>query len=247
MQKITKTLIIWGLVVLTIGVVFLFPAIPQDPSYHDFVDHRTIFGITNFWNVVSNIPFMVLGILGVLVRTNEKERRFWWAFFCGVFLIGIGSGYYHLDPSNSTLAWDRLPMTIAFMSFFGFIVYERLNRKLGLMLLPVLLVLGAGSIWYWMHTESMGAGDLRPYALVQFGLFLWIPIIFWVFPVDFPGTRYFVQVLLWYGLAKLCEHFDAAIYILGISGHTFKHLASAMAVYMMIRYLRARENYYKRI
>ena len=110
-----------------------------------------------------------------------------------------------------------------------------------------MLVLGIGSIWYWIQTEHVGAGDLRPYVLVQFGPFLWIPVIFWLFPVDFSGTRYFVQVLLWYLLAKIFEHFDAAIYILGISGHTLKHLASAMAVYMMIRYLKARESYYKKI
>jgi hypothetical protein len=38
----------------TISIFFLAP-IPQDPSYHQFVDQRTILSIPNFWNVVSNV------------------------------------------------------------------------------------------------------------------------------------------------------------------------------------------------
>ena len=240
-QTNSKIVIIIGLVVLTIGLAFFPPPIPQDLCYHNFVDKRTLFGIANFWNVVSNLPYIVLGIMGLRVHPNSQESWFWWVFFCGVLLVGIGSGYYHLDPTNATLVWDRLPMTIAFMAFFSFVIYTRINHKTGLVLLPILLILGIGSIWYWAYTESLGAGDLRPYALVQFGPILWIPIIFWLFPVRFPGTKYFVQVLLWYGLAKLFEHFDAAVYILNISGHTLKHLASAVAVYMIMCYLKARE------
>jgi hypothetical protein len=36
----------------------LLPKIPQAQAYHEFADQRTLLGIPNFWNVVSNIPFV---------------------------------------------------------------------------------------------------------------------------------------------------------------------------------------------
>jgi hypothetical protein len=36
--------------------LFFAPPIPQDNAYHLFVDNRTIAGVPNFWNVVSNLP-----------------------------------------------------------------------------------------------------------------------------------------------------------------------------------------------
>ena len=45
-------------------VGLLLPPIPQDQGYHDFADHRTMFGIPNFWNVVSNLPFVAVGAVG---------------------------------------------------------------------------------------------------------------------------------------------------------------------------------------
>jgi hypothetical protein len=36
--------------------------------------------------------------------------------FAGVTLSSLGSSYFHLAPDNARLMWDRLPMTIAFIS-----------------------------------------------------------------------------------------------------------------------------------
>jgi len=49
--------------VSVIGALFV-PRIPQDPTYHQFADDRTLLGIPNFWNVVTNIPFVLVGIFG---------------------------------------------------------------------------------------------------------------------------------------------------------------------------------------
>ena len=34
--------------------------------------------------------------------------------FLGILLTGFGSAYYHLEPNDQTLFWDRLPMAISF-------------------------------------------------------------------------------------------------------------------------------------
>lgn len=52
--------------------MFLLDPIPQDPAYHRFTDTREFFGIPNFWNVVSNLPFLVVGIASIAwwIRTE---------------------------------------------------------------------------------------------------------------------------------------------------------------------------------
>jgi hypothetical protein len=62
--------------------LLLLPPIPQDQSYHQFADQRTIFGIPNFWNVVSNLPFLAVGAAG-LRRFRDDPATV--VFFLGVF------------------------------------------------------------------------------------------------------------------------------------------------------------------
>ena len=63
------------------GLLLLLP-IPQDQSYHQFADQRTILGIPNFWNVVSNLPFLAVGA-GGLRRFRDNPAAI--VFFLGVF------------------------------------------------------------------------------------------------------------------------------------------------------------------
>ncbi len=245
-----KALIFWGIFLLLCAAVFLLvPAIPQYLSYHNFADSSAFCEIPNFADVASNFPFIIVGAIGLWVVFRKDyvslpfEHWFWLIFFVGVLLVGFGSGYYHWNPNNHTLVWDRLPMTLAFMSLFSFVIFDRMDKRQGLVLLPVLLLLGAASVFYWDYTESIGAGDLRPYAIVQFGPVLFIICLFVLFPSHYTGGKYFVRVFVWYALAKVFEHFDHGIFQLLqelVSGHTLKHLASAVACYEVVRYLRAR-------
>ena len=100
---------------LMVGVMFLVPRIPQDAAYHDFADQRTCLGVPNCLNVASNLPFLVVGVLGFLFLVRDRaaggtdafitpaERRPYWALFAGVGLTGLGSAYYHWAPDNTTL------------------------------------------------------------------------------------------------------------------------------------------------
>lgn len=237
--------------IFAIFVALLAPPIAQDPAYHDFADKRAFFGIHNFGDVVGNLPFTLFGLMGLYVvwcrRANvtmRGERALWSLFFFGAALVGLGSGYYHLDPNNETLVWDRLPMTIAFMSFFALVIMERIREKAGLRLAPFLLLLGIASVFYWDYTESLGRGDLRPYALVQFLPLLLIPLMLWLFPARYTGLKYLGLTLGWYVLAKLLEHFDEAVFEIthqAVSGHTLKHIAAAFGVYTMLLYIKKRE------
>ena len=219
--------------VATAGTL-LVPRIPQDPSYHLFADTRTIAGIANFWNVISNAPFALVGVYGLTRTPRLLSRSLWpgYVVFC-VAVIGVcfGSAYYHYAPSTPALVWDRLPMSIAFMAVFTLVLGDRVNPAFGRTLLGPLLIIGAASVFYWAWTERQGVGDLRPYALVQFLPLVLIVVILWLYPGSRESTAWLWWSFLMYFLAKVAERFDAPIYrAVGFSGHTMKHLLSALAV-----------------
>lgn len=250
----TNTVVLILLSVAAIIAVFLFVApIPQDPAYHNFSDTRMLFGIDNFWNVASNLPFLLVGAAGlfyvhrhsdaVCVSGLEPAYR---VFFIGIFLTAFGSGYYHLAPGNNALVWDRLPMTIGFAGLFSIIVGEFVSVRAAKRLLLPLLVVGIASVEYWAWTEARGAGDLRPYAIVQFLPMLLIPVILLSYRPVTGTARYFWWMFAFYFAAKLLEQFDAAIFTVGhlISGHSLKHIAAALtpAAFLYALTLRRHDN-----
>ncbi len=238
--------------VVAVAVLFV-PRIPQPLSYHHFADQRSFLGVRNFGDVASNVPFAVIGLwgLGFLLRSNavslrqhfidERERWPYRFVFAGLVLTALGSSYYHLDPSNARLVWDRLPMTMVFMALLAAVITERVRLNVGLCLLPILLVAGIGSVLQWYASELRGAGDLRPYATVQVysGLVL---LIAFVFPARYDRDADLWVVIAFYVVAKVFELLDKPIFSLVhiISGHTLKHLAAAGAGYWILRMLRKR-------
>lgn len=242
--------ILAGITLVAVIAVFNFAPIPQDSAYHRFADQRTMAGLPNFWNVISNFPFLIVGLIGMRRVLGEpltgglaELRWMYFAFFAGVFLTGIGSSYYHLHPDNRTLVWDRLPITIGFMALFGAIVGEYVSIRAARTLFVPLLCVGLASVLYWHVTELNGQGDLRPYALVQFLPVILIQVILGLFKSELQGDAFYWGMIAAYALAKAAEFFDAGLYELlgGVSGHTLKHLIAAAAPFIFYRALRHRE------
>jgi len=206
--------------------------IAQDPAYHAFADQRTLLGIPNFWNVVSNLPFLIVGAYGLalLLRGHGGGslaflRPAYAVFFGGVALVSFGSAWYHLNPNDATLAWDRLPMTLAFMAFFAAILGEHRHPALARRTLAPLLAAGVLSVIWWQAT-----GDLRIYALVQFLPVLLIPLIVLMYPSALPGGGWLWGLGAAYVAAKVFEFLDQPVYdLLGFGGHAIKHVAAALA------------------
>lgn len=244
MQK--KSTGLWFIALLsvtaTVALFFIQP-IPQDITYHNFADTRTIGDISNFWNVMSNSAFLLVGLAGLYrVATADKvlfPAQLTWAytiFFIGVSFVAIGSGYYHLAPGNFTLVWDRLPMTIAFMALFSIIIGEYIAQEIGQKLLVPLLLFGFGAVGYWHYTETLNRGDLRLYLIVQFLPMLIIPFILLMFRPAYGSPKGYWGLLACYVVAKLCEHYDAQIFHWGyvISGHSLKHWIAAIGVLILV-------------
>jgi hypothetical protein len=209
-------------------------------------------GVPNFLNVASNFPFALVGLMGLwyLLRKDGREmflhsheRWAYAVFFLGVAFTSIGSSYYHLAPDNDRLFWDRLPMTLGFMSVFAAVISERVNVKTGFRMLAPLLAAGLASVLYWRMTEARGEGDLRLYAIVQFYPLLAIPLLLGLFPPRYTRGGQFLAALAIYGAAKVFELADALIFSAGhvISGHSLKHIAAAASALWILDMLRKRK------
>ena len=219
---------------------FLLDPIPQDPAYHAFADDTRLFGVPNFWNVATNLPFLFIGLLGLarVQRLSEAMLGLHYRVFCtGVALVALGSAYYHFEPSTPTLVWDRLPMTVAFMALFAAVLMDRVSAPLGRALLWPLVALGIASIAWWVRTELAGEGDLRPYALVQFLPMLLMPVILLLSKGGGLNTALLWMSLGAYGAAKLAEYLDPLILNATsvFSGHSLKHLLAALGAWWAIR------------
>jgi len=241
--------IMLAIIVAAIIAIFNIDPIAQDPAYHNFADQRRLFNIANFFNVLSNVPFVIIGVMGIGLVASHKAtgglaelQAMYLTFFIGVLLTGFGSAYYHYQPDNQTLLWDRLPMTIAFMALFSAIVGEYISTRLAWKLFFPLLILGIISVVYWHVTELNGHGDLRAYVLVQFLPILLIPLILWLFESKLDNDKYIWAIVGVYTVSKLMELFDARLYgIVGsVSGHSLKHLTAAFGALIFYWALRER-------
>jgi len=230
-----RVLVFAGVMVASLAALLLVPPITQNQNYHDFADQRTIFGIPHFWNVVSNLPFIAVGAAGLWQCRRDPAIA---VLFLGIMMTGFGSGYYHLDPNDRTLFWDRLPMAVGFMAILAIAIEDRLDTKAGAFLLWPLIAIGVISLLLWRWT-----GDLRLYGWVQFFPCFAVPVLFLLYTPKFSGTSYWLIAAALYALAKLFEYYDAAIYSFGslLSGHTLKHLAAAAACFAILRYFQTRQ------
>jgi len=234
------------------ALALALPPIAQPPQYHDFADQRACLGLPNCLDTASNALFALAGLIGLRFLRRPAGRRAFvdareaWPyalFFFAAILIGFGSGYYHLAPDNAGLLWDRAAIALAFMAWLGAILGERVGVGIGLRLLPLLLIAGLGSVFYWGWSEARGAGDLRPYLLMQAYPMLLIPLLLMLYPPRYSGGRDILVVIGLYLLALLFDLGDRPVFALTgglVSGHTLKHFVAALAVLWIARHLRRR-------
>lgn len=223
------------LVVLgSLALMLSLEPIGQSTSFHRFADRRAMLGVPNFMDVSSNVAFLIVGLAGVayLARRMVSLRAAWLTFFVGVAIVSAGSAYYHASPSNGTLVWDRLPMTIAFMGLLAAILGEYVSERLGRVLLVPAVLLGFLSVLYWHWFD-----DLRFYAWIQLVPLLLIPVLLVLFrPRHTHGWLLLVALAL-YGLAKISETYDSEVFASTrqlLSGHTLKHLIAALSCFAVL-------------
>lgn len=206
----------------------------QNADYHAFSDGKTIFGIFNFHNVFSNILFLLIPIYAIIQNKKSIHSNSWsisWLFFLlGVALVAPGSAYYHYNPDNMTLVWDRIPMVIAFMGLTSFAYAETFKVKNETPLLLGFTLTGLYSIWHWVHFQ-----DLRVYYWVQLTPLISLIYIAIFLPNKTFKPKFLMTAALFYILAKICERYDETIYdSINYSGHSIKHFLAAFSVLSLV-------------
>lgn len=237
-----RYVVVGGLVLLPMAVLAWLPPIPQDPAYLVFADTRDFFGVPNFLDVVSNVPFLLVGIAGLMTIGQPQftgRRIGWLVLFAGVSLVSFGSAYFHLNPTDSTLIWDRVPITVGFMGLLAAVAGGFFGDRVGNVLVGPLVLLGIVSVTYWVIFD-----DLRFYAWVQFFPILVIPFLIGLFKGRWSHQWMLLAAIGLYVLAKVAEIWDAAIFqSMGgfVSGHTIKHLLAAGSCWVVLLMLRRRK------
>jgi len=203
---------------------------------HPFVDARTLWGIPNALDVLSNAPISLAGLLGLLalhrrtlLGTTRAALR---VFFAGLLLTGLGSAWYHWAPDASGLVWDRLGMAVTFAGALALAVAERVGQA------PA-----RPTLWLALVAAVLSAalpfthGNVLPWGVVQFG---GVALMVWAALQQPAAGAIDVRIgalIAWYALAKALELSDAAVFRATgdlISGHSLKHMAAALAAWPVI-------------
>jgi hypothetical protein len=233
-------------VIITVGITVILAVhgrIAQPLDYNEFADESVAFGIHHAADVLSNAGFALVAIWGWLTlrprRTSDQLRAGWPGyrlFLIGLFLTAFGSGFYHLAPDNARLIWDRLPIALACA---GLLVGVRGDTQPGLKTEIEAIVLGlfaVASVAWWAYTDNSGAGDLRPYLLLQGLPLVLIPLWQAIYRAPRADRIAFAAAMVLYVLAKVAEVLDHEIAnTFGfVSGHTLKHLIATMATAVVV-------------
>jgi hypothetical protein len=215
--------------------------IVQWAHYHDFADADAWGPLPNAANVLSNLPFLVIGLWAAqrLQRLPARgpAHRAWLALALAVACTAFGSAIYHWAPSDATLVLDRLPIAWACASLLCALLAERVDPSWGdATPLAGALLFATLAVAAWIVS-----GDLRLYAAVQFLPMLLVPaaLALRLAPTA-PGAvsgRDWLVVLGLYALAKVLETADHAVLdmLAVVSGHTLKHLFAAAAAGWLLR------------
>ena len=147
--------------------------LPQWPSYHDLADTRVLGGMPRAGDVLTNLAILAAGLwgatLGPRLAADDDERVAWRWLVGATIATALGSGWYHLDPSNATLVWDRLPMALVMAALLALVLADRVDARFGREALAPFGLVGVASVVWWAATDAMGRDDLTLYAIVRVG------------------------------------------------------------------------------
>jgi hypothetical protein len=235
-MKTNKIIFYGGILILAI-VLMAFAPITQPQGYHQFAEQRIIANLPHFGDVLSNLAFILVGFL-LLFKSKEwkfdeiykGQKNLFNLLAYSCIILGLGSGYYHLNPTDSTLVWDRITMVLGFSIIFydsciRYNIFGKDKVITGVVLTATIFV---GTVIFWVIFDR-----LEPYFLIQASAIVLLILALRNYK-EIPSKHLF-YLCAWYAVAKICENQDKLVFMLSsdlISGHTIKHLASAVALYV---------------
>jgi hypothetical protein len=237
---------------LCTGALFLLVAViglaygvmvPQHNDYHAFADQRTLLNLPFAADVLSNLPFGIIGVIGLgLVaaqRSSDEQKTQLGLFtlsFLGLILTTLASSFYHFSPNNYGLSIDRLGMTSAFAGIIGLAVATRISDRAGMASALTILILAPFSIVHWYQTDNLWL-----WSVLQGGGMIALVLLALRSTLASGISIRLGWIVAPYAIAKVLELSDHAIFEFSqhtVSGHSLKHLAAAAAAWPLIVALR---------
>jgi hypothetical protein len=231
-QRSSGSTAILGLFGLCLALIAAFgPAVQQPALYHAFADQRALLGIPHALDVLSNLPFLLLGLFGMSRLRHVADVR-WkglYLLLClGLLLTFLGSSAYHLAPADAGLLYDRLGMLVLFAAILGLAAADRLGFSAARMTVLGVALGGSAALLAWRADDN-----LLPWIVLQAGGMLLLVMLACSRPRRDAHALRLGLCVAWYALAKLCELNDGDLFHLSgerLSGHSIKHLLSGLAV-----------------
>jgi hypothetical protein len=237
-----ETLLAAFLAVLFV-VALAGPLVPSPDSRHAFVDQSLLSGIPHAGDVLSNMAFLLAGLLGLLRvgqsrhrSLSNAERAMALLFFSGLVLTAACSGWYHLRPDDAGLAIDRSGMAVAFAGALGLAAATRVGTRAGCVLGLLVLATAPFAI------QASTSGNVLPWAVLQFGGVALLAAMACLRVRPFALDIRWGWMLAAYALAKVFEMNDALIHeatMQWVSGHSVKHVVAALAAWPVLSALGA--------
>ena len=231
-----------GAVLALLAVALVAPAVAQSAQHHHFADRRAWAGVPFAFDVLSNLPFLVWGGLGLGLLARQRR----WAvrcadaashglmglFFAGLVVTAFLSAVYHWQPDDAGLVFDRLGMVVAFAGLMGLAAAGRVSARAGELLALAVLLLGPLSVWVWS-----ASGNVLPWAVLQFGGMLMVLCLALLRPLPGAPAIRWGWVMVIYALAKGFEMTDEAVFAATsqlVSGHSLKHVVASFAAWPVV-------------
>lgn len=229
-------------VVLMACLALAGPALPQPASFHDFADQRALGPMPHAMDVLSNLPFAAWGVAGLWALARAVRLRAIGSvsaglaalFFAGLVVTAGVSAFYHWEPDNAGLVWDRSGMVLAFAGLLGLAAVQDVSWRAGIALAAAVLTLGPVTVQVWAVSDN-----LLPWGVLQMGGMVLILALAWLQPASpAPGLQIrWTLVIAWYALAKVLELADHAVFDLTgqlVSGHSLKHVVASLAAWPVV-------------
>ena len=220
------------------------PVLPASAHQHTLADQRALWGIPCALDVLSNLPFAIAGLWGLVAlrrvapgMLDAPSRALASLFFAGLVCTAAGSALYHWQPQDAGLLWDRLGMVLPFAGLLGLAGASRVSARAGAAAAGTVLLAGQLAVLWWSHS-----GNLLPWAAVQLGGMLVVLALACLPRRDGALALHLGAVMALYALAKLFEAADHAVFEAtgqAVSGHSLKHVLAAAAAWPVLEALAA--------
>jgi hypothetical protein len=215
----------------------------QPADYHHFADTRLICGVRNGADVLSNLAILAAGLVNLSWcwrhrASDAVQMPGMMTASLGFVMAAAGSAVYHFRPTDATLVWDRLPMTIIFAGVLAMLYTSVTGRRFLWSQMASLVAAAMLTALVWALF-----GELWPYALLQYGGLAAV--------VGFTYSRKVANASGWwaliccYGVAKLFETIDASVWIATdhvLAGHALKHIACGAAGFALLGIVKQRRS-----